>query len=192
MDSSQIKVKLYGESFRIHSLKIEEDCLEQFQRTADLLKEPLGEAVLNISFFKKLNINKYQSIQDIISYSFGGLINNFKSKIEIWQGRKCVEKLNMDSLVNSNTLFPLYVINKTTTTFNTADRNVLIEKEVGLIGQYEVNRNDFKIDLLKFDVSEVSYLNEVYQLLVAINYNSEEISPKKQDTLITHRYCQLK
>ena len=192
MDLSQIKVKLYGESFRIHSLKIEEDCFEQFQRTADLLKEPLGEAVLNISFFKKLNIKKYQSIQDIIDYSFGGLINNFKNKIEIWQGRRCVEKLNMNSLVNSDTLFPLYNINKTTTSFNTADRNVLIEKEVGLIGQFEVNRNDFKIDLLKFDVSEMSYLNATYQLLVAINYNSEKINLKRQDTLLTYRYCQLK
>ena len=77
MDLRQIKnlMKEFEDS-KIHKLEIDSEFLPVFQKTANMFKEPLHKAILNIDFFDKLDIDKLQSLSDVIKYTFNGLINN--------------------------------------------------------------------------------------------------------------------
>jgi hypothetical protein len=84
----KLRVKFFGESFVIHKLKIDDELITKFNNVALQLKTPLNEALLDIDFFRVLNIKGYESINDLISLTSVGLINNSKGQIEISLGRK--------------------------------------------------------------------------------------------------------
>lgn len=184
-----IKVRLYGESFKIQALNLNSTNLKDFMSASQRLNEPLEEALLNVSFFNILNLKKYQSLEDMIAYAFGGLINTSKSSIEIWCGRRCLQKFSLNNLFYPNTLFPLFNIDKRNLTIRLDNKLFLIEKEVGLISEYVFECTNFNINLLKFKIDDVQYLNEKFQLLVSISYNSNKLESQKSDTLIIHRHC---
>lgn len=189
MGNSKVLIRFYGESFKIHALQIKNEYPEQFYEVAAKLGEPLEEALLNINFFNKLNIKGIVSIQDLIKNTFGGMVNNSKAHIEIWHGRKVLQKLNLDDLFYPKTLFPLFNVHLERVNLRLQNGIFLIEKEVGLIGQYEIDLIEFDIYKLKFFISEVLYLKTNYQLLLSINYDSEPLQIKKSDTLVTYQYC---
>jgi len=130
MVKSGVKVKLYGESFKVHSLDITKNNYDLFKKVAILLNESLEEAILNASFFNILNLEEYDSLLDLINQTFGGLINNSNSKIEIWKGRRCLQRITFNDLFDNNTLFPLFNISKKKTNIEYNQGMFLIEKEV--------------------------------------------------------------
>ncbi|UMB61602.1 hypothetical protein MHL31_05200 [Lutibacter sp. A80] len=76
-----LRVKLYGQSFQIHKLKMDSSLMQRIQNVANEFNEPLQDAILNINFFNKLNIDNIRTINDLIDTTFKGLINNSKSQI---------------------------------------------------------------------------------------------------------------
>jgi len=184
-----VKVKLFGASFKIHSLQIKEDYLKRFHEVSVQLGEPLEEALLNINFFYELKLKGFNSIQDLPKNTFGGMENNSKGHIEIWQGRKVLQKLKLADLFYSNTLFPLFNVQLDRINLGLQNNIFLIEKEVGLIGQYEVDLTTFDIYKLKFFICEAFYLNTNYQLLLSINYDGKPLKIIKSDTLLTYQHC---
>lgn len=189
MISAPVKVRIYGESFKIHATKINDKNLKDFIRASQQLKEPLEEALLNVSFFKVLNLIKYQSLEDVIDFAYGGLINNHKNSIEIWSGRRCLQKFSLNDLLSPNTLFPIFNTKRRTLTVRLDNQLFLIEKEMGLIGEYVVDCKIFDINLLKFHIDDMQYLNEALQVLTSISYDSTILNSQKSDTLIIHRHC---
>lgn len=189
MNSSPIKVRLYGESFKIHALNIDSTNLNDFMMVSKRLNEPLEEALLNGLFFEFLNLKSYDSIETIIDFTFGGLMNTSKNKIEIWRGRKCLQKFNLNQLFYQDTLFPMFNINKTKSAIRLNNRMFLIEKEIGLIDEYIIDDNDFKIDSLRFSIINLTCINENYQLLTSISYKESNIQSIRSDSLIIYRYC---
>ena len=184
-----IKIRLYGESFKIHTLAINDADKIDFIKVSERLNESIEEALLNISFFRILNRNKFQSLEDITSHSFGGLINTHKNKIEIWQGRRCLQKFSLNELFYPSTLFPLFNTLSRSLDIKLKNKIFLIEREIGLIGEYILDCNDFDISFLRFNICDVKYVNENFQLLQAIRYKSTKLASQKSDTLITYRYC---
>lgn len=189
MDNSKVLIRFYGESFKIHALQIKNKNPELFYEVAKELGEPLEEALLNINFFNKLNIQGMESIQDLIKNTFGGLINNSKARIEIRKGRKILQKFPLDELFNPKTLLPLFNINKRILTLKLNNNLFLIEKEVGLIDAYELENEYFNIYKLKFNICDVHYNNENFQLLLELSYNEKKIESTNSDSLITHQHC---
>ena len=120
MTTSRVKVKLYGESFKIHSLDIKKNNYNLFKKAAFQLNESLEEALLNASFFSVLNLKEYESVQSLFKLTSGGLINNSKSSIELWQGRKRLQKFSLNDLFYCNTLFPLFSIKRKDLNINTS------------------------------------------------------------------------
>jgi len=187
--SIKLKAKLYGESYRIHALRIAPEHISQFQEIAKQLREPLDVALLNINFFQCLNSSKIQSILDLSQSSFGGLINNNKSQVELWLENRRILKLKLENLVNQQTLFPLYKtqLNKVNSTLKSG--LYLEEKEIGTIGVYEILIEKFEFDNLKFYLSEIAFTGEQYQLLNEIRYNENSLKLIKSDTLLRYQRC---
>ncbi len=190
--SISLKAKLYGESYKIHRLHFDTKYATQFHDVAVKLGEPFEEALLNINFFNHLNIKEIKSLQDLKQSSYGGLLNNEKSQIEIWLGRRKLLKLRLENLFHQQTLFPLYQ-----TKFNRINSNLksglyLEEKEIGNIGIYETKIEIFDIDNLKFHLSEIAFTDIGYQLLNEISYNTNTLQPIKSDTLLRYQRCFFK
>lgn len=187
-----LKAKLYGESYKIHSLRINADNFTNFQEVAFELGEPLENALLNINFFNYLNIDEIQSLQDLKQSTYGGLINNEKSQIELWLGRRKLLKLSLENLFHQQTLFPLYQ-----TQFNRVNANLksglyLEEKEIGNIGIYEIKIEKFEIEDLVFNLSEISFTGIRYQLLNEISYKKQNLKLIKSDSLLRYQRCFIK
>ena len=189
MANEKVLIKLYGESFKIHVLDIKSHFLrlEHFHHRASQLGDPLETALLNVLFFKYFSTSKLNSVQDLIHFTFGGLINNSKSKIEIRKGRKLLQKFNLDELFYPKTLFPLFNTQETMP-LKLNNNLFLIEKEVGLIGQYEIETKKFNIDKLKFSIGKVKYVGENYQLLFTLSYDVNKLEKSKSDALVTHQH----
>jgi len=135
--SISLKAKLYGESYKIHRLHIEADNFSRFQEIVEELGEPLEDVLLNINFFNYLDIKEIKTIYDLKQSTYQGLINNEKSQVEIWLGRRRVIKISLENIFHQQTLFPLYQ-----TQFNRINAKLkpglyLEEKEIGTIGIYE-------------------------------------------------------
>jgi len=190
--SISLKAKLYGESYKIHRLHITTKYISQFQEVAVHLGEPLDTALLNVNFYKYLKIKEIQSIQDLKQSTYGGLMNNEKSLLELWLGRRRVIKIGLGNLFQQQTLFPLYQ-----TQFNRINAKLksgfyLEEKETGNIGIYETKVEDFKIDDLKFHLSDILFTGVNYQLLNEISYKKQNLQLIKSNTLLRYQRCFLK
>ena len=184
-----LRVKLYGEAFKVHKLEIDSTLFQRFVTTAILFKEPLYKAILNINFFNGLNIDRYQSLNDVIKHTFSGLINNNKNRIEINYGRKRLEKLQLEELFRQKTLFPLYKTKIVHICTEKLSPGIYIEEvEIGLIGLYEIDVENFQIELLKFNLINIKISNSSYELLNAIYYGNRKLIKVKSDTLLRTQF----
>ncbi|UAM97286.1 hypothetical protein K8354_13280 [Polaribacter litorisediminis] len=186
-----IKVRLYGESFKIYSLKIDSTYFQRFIETAAKLKQTIEDAILDIRFFKLLRIPEYQTIYDLQIEVFGGLIYNHKNKIEIKRGRKYLQKFTIKDLLVQETLFPLFNVSYNSFKMVKDASLFLIEKEVGMIGKYFIENQEFTIESLEFIISDIQYSTTEHKLLIGLNYKGEILPTKETDSLITYRYCLL-
>ena len=188
-----LRVKLFGEALKIHKLKIGTDLMPILIETANKIKLPLLEALTDIEFFRVLNIKEFQSLNDLTSYTFSGLINNYRNQVEISYGRKRIAKFNINEMFNPTTLFPLYdtqvnFIN----TRNLSSGIYIEEREIGLIGTYEITVENFQIDLLKFYLTKIELMNEYLEVLKIMTYKEQLIPCFKSDALLRYQRCFLK
>ncbi|WP_445956553.1 hypothetical protein [Yeosuana sp.] len=183
-----LRVKLYGESFKLHKLKLDLKLLPLFKNCADKIGEPLHLALLNINFFSVLDIKEFQTLNNITDYTFSGLINNNRNQVEISWGKRKISNIKTDELFRPRTLFPLYNIQ-----FNLVDVNELKpgiyieEREIGLIGSYEIEVENLKIDLLKFYLTKINFSNVDYELLNMIAYREQILPCVKSDALLRYQ-----
>ena len=187
--SISLKAKLYGESYKIHRLHIEADNFSRFQEIVEEFGEPLEDALLNINYFNYLDIKEIKTIYDLKQSTYQGLINNEKSQVEIWLGRRRVIKISLENIFHQQTLFPLYQ-----TQFNRINAKLkpglyLEEKEIGTIGIYETKIEYFEIDDLKFYLSDILFTGVNYQLLNEISYKKQNLQFIKSDTLLRYQRC---
>lgn len=189
MGNSSIKIRFYGESFKIYNLKLESNYEEAFYKTAKKLRQPIETALLDIRFFELLGIESYKSIQDLIVLTHGGLIHNPKNRIEIKKGRKRLQAFSIRNLIVQETLFPLFNVKKESQKLQFNNELVLIEKEVGMTGEYHINSNQLNIEELCFKICDLEAFNSTIQVLSTINYKDTQLESLKSDTLITYRHC---
>lgn len=183
-----LRVKLFGEALKIHKLKIDADLMPLFNQVASKIKLPLLEAFTDIEFFRVLNMKEFQSLNDLTGYTFCGLINNYRNQVEITYGRKRIAKFNIDTLLYPTTLFPLY--NTQVNLINTRNLSAGIyveEREIGLIGTYEISVENFQIDELQFYLTKINYSSVPYELLNAITYKNQKLICSKSDTLLNRQ-----
>ncbi|WP_420378771.1 hypothetical protein [Gilvibacter sp.] len=193
MQDSIIKIRLFGESIRLYRLEIESNYKRRFEEASNKIDQSLEKAILDIRFFSSLKLKEYSSIEDLKCHEHGstitGLINNLKGKIEIKRGRKRLLSIEVETLNNIGTLFPLYnTINRKPTLKSEAEM-LLIEREIGLIAEYHLQTSHFKIGELQFFVGDVEVLKERCQILHQLKYRDTELQSIRSDTMLTYQHC---
>jgi len=188
-----LRIKLFGESFKIHKLKIDDNMMPMLVNVANKVKLPLLEALLDINFFRILNSQELQCVNDLIGHTFNGLINNYRNQFEISYGRKRIAKFKIEELFYPTTLFPLYNTHINNININTISAGIYIEeREIGLIGTYEIMIEEFQIDFLKFYLTKIELLNENLETLHMMTYKGQLLPCVKSDTLLRYQRCFLK
>jgi hypothetical protein len=110
-----------------------------------------------------------------------GLLKTPKNQIEIWYKNRKVQKLKCNDLKEELALFPLYKITIQEMKPYLEKGFYVEQKEIGLIGSFEIMTDNFNIDDLDFQLLQ---LND-HLLLKGLVYNNQVLKSKKKDTLIT-------
>ena len=181
--TNKLKINLYGETFILKKIVIPETSKIQWESIANKIKKPLHSALIDPFFYHDLNDSAFQSLDDIDVDIWEGLINNSKNKIEIWFKNKKVQILKMDHLIYELLLFPLYNSSYSNIELGNLKGIFIEQKEIGLIGSYEILIDDFIIDNLQFNLLQI----EKHLVLNSILYSGENLKLIKKDTLINYQ-----
>jgi len=181
----KLKINLYGESWRLKKLQLDEELANKLIEAFTVLKISIGQALLDLEFYEHLNNPSLKSIEDLQFDEVGGLVNGRKSLLEIWFNGKKVQKLNLDSLFRPNTLFSLY----NTRIFDIKKENLeagiyLVENEIGLIACYELAIENFEIDKLRFNLLTFQSEFKKTEVLSELFYKDELLICKGSDVLL--------
>jgi hypothetical protein len=106
-----------------------------------------------------------------------------KTKLKSGLKTKKSKKLKINDLIEELLLFPLYntTIQKTKPCF---DKGIYVEqKEIGLIGSYEIKLDSFDIDNVQFNL--LQYNDK--QLLQQPTYQNKNFHFRKKETLLIYQ-----
>ncbi len=185
MTTSKLKINLLGEAWILKQLVFSNELLHTFKEVAARMKQPLIEVLIDPFFYHYLKNKTIQSIDDLQGNSIEGLINSPKNQIEIWYKNKKVQKLKINDLNEELLLFPLYNTTIKKTNLNLEKGIYIEQKEIGLIGSFEINTDNFNIDNLEFQLIQA---NE-QTILENLVYKNQVLVCKKKDSLITFQNC---
>ena len=181
MLKNKLKINLFGEAWTLKRISISIEQKNDWEKIALKMNQSLCQAIIDPYFYYLLNEDTIQSINDLVLIKIGGLINNQKNQIEIWYKNRKVQKLKINDLLEELLLFPLY--NTSVSRINPDyETGIYIEqKEIGLIGSYEIRINDLNINNLEFHLLEVDGMI----ILKNLKYQNQNLKSIKSDALIT-------
>lgn len=181
MTTSKLKINLYGEAWKLNQLLLTEDQKIKFEVVAQRMKQPLEEVIIDPYFYYLLKSKAILSAEDLAVNCIEGLLNTSKNQIEIWYRNRKVQKLKCNDLKEELVLFPLY--NTTIQKMKPClEKGLYVEqKEIGLVGSFEIKTDNFNIDDLEFQLLR----SNKPLLLKGLVYNNQVLKSKKKDTLIT-------
>ncbi|MBC5833814.1 hypothetical protein G6N05_02850 [Flavobacterium sp. F372] len=185
MLENKLKINLLGEAWKLKQVVFFDALLHTFDEVATKMKQPLNKVLIDPFFYHYLNNKTIQSIDDLQGNCFEGLINSPKNQIEIWYKNKKVQKLKINDLKEELLLFPLYktIIQKTNLQL---EKGIYIEqKEIGLIGSFEIYTDNFSIDDLEFQLLQTNEQTILEKLI----YKNQVLVCKKKDSLLTFQNC---
>lgn len=186
----KLKVNLFGETWKIKRLHIEESILKKINLICSKHYLNLVEAILDLNFYELLKEPSINSVFDFKYTQVGGLINTPKSQIEIWFNSKKIKKLKFIEVFKQNTLFDLYHTTTINASFDDLEEGIyIIDYEIGLFGSYEKQIEEFSIDLMQFGLLKFKSNTENIEVLSEVFYNSELLISSKEDLLITRSKC---
>lgn len=185
MSENKLKINLFGEAWKLKQLVLSDMLLQTFEETAIKMKQSLVEVITDPFFYHYLKNEKIQSIDDLEGITVEGLLNSPKNQIEIWYKNKKVQKLKINDLIEELLLFPLYNTSIQYANPN-LEKGIFVEqKEIGLVGSFEIYTANFNINNLEFQLLQ----SKEQFLLQNIVYEGQKLTSKKQDTLITCQNC---
>jgi len=183
MISRRLKINLFGDSWKLKKVLIAENQLLKWETTAYKMKSPLYKAIIDPYFYHILKDSNIQSVEDLKTITNYGLLNSSKNQIEIWYQNKKVQKLKINDLLDELLLFPLYNTYHSKINLN-KDKGIYIEqKEIGLMGSYEMKVENFRIDDLFFHLVE----NNNQKYLQEVTHLNQKFVLKKTDTLLVYQ-----
>ena len=166
-------------------LELSEELIRSFEQIAFKMKQPLSEVIIDPYFYHLLKNEKIQTIDELEGVAVEGLLNTPKNQIEIWYKNKKVQKLKINDLKEELLLFPLYKTIIKKTNLNLEKGFYIEQKEIGLIGSFEIYTDNFSIDDLEFQLLQT---NE-QTILEKLVYKNQVLVCKKKDSLITFQNC---
>ncbi len=185
MLENKLKINLLGEAWKLKQVVFSNALLHAFEEVAKKMKQPLNEVLIDPFFYHYLRNKTIQSIDDLEGNSTEGLINSPKNQIEIWYKNKKVQKFKINDLNEELLLFPLYNTTIKNKSINFEKGIYTEQKEIGLIGSFEIYSDNFNIDDLEFQLLQTNEQTILEKLL----YKNLVIESKKKDTLLIFQNC---
>lgn len=181
MLKNKLKINLFGEAWTLKRISISNEQKNDWEKIALKMNQSLCQAIIDPYFYYLLNEDTIQSMNDLVLIKIGGLINNQKNQIEIWYKNRKVQKLKINDLLEELLLFPLYNISVSRINSDYETGIYIEQKEIGLIGSYEIRMNDFNINNLEFHLLEVDGMI----ILKNLKYQNQNLKSVKSDALLT-------
>lgn len=178
---NKLKINLYGENLIVKKIDLKAVDLEYFNSIAEKINQPLHQALIDPFFYHFLNVSNIKCLDDLESNHWEGLINNQKNQIEIWFRNKKIQKLNINSLQDERLLFPLFITSKVSNPDILQPGIYIMQKEIGLIGSYEIIIDDFNIENLVFEIADFKSIIH----LCGLKYDANSFIKKRKNPLIT-------
>ena len=157
---------------------------EYFTQIANRLHQPLHQALLDPFFYHYLRLNTIPSLDKLPCEKLGGLLGSTNHQVEVWIDGKKSQKIHLQELDTTQYLFPLYKTEVNHLTLNDTPGIYIEQKEVGFIGSYEFQTNDFSIDNLMFNLLQTNH----QLLLQSITYPNCKVVFKEKETLINYQH----
>jgi hypothetical protein len=175
----KLKVNLFGEAHTLKIVSFDPIQKMEYERIAHRMKLPLHQALTDPYFYFLLKNESIQSFDDFPVFSNKVLRNTPKNQIEIWYQNKKIQKLKINDLLQELLLFPIYNTQVIENDFASKNGIYIEQKEIGLIGQYEMRIENFRIEKLLFQLSDNN--------LQKITYDGREFKFIKSDALLTYQ-----
>ena len=189
----KVKINLFGIGCHIVKGQFDEMEWEKFDVAAKKLGSPLKEAFFDTSFFENETISEYNSWHNLGNiFKTSGLLNDYKSHIEIRINGRQKRKILFQELSNEDFLFPLYQTTFTEISNEKSSQKscILVEKEIGTIASYQFETDIFLLDNLIFTLQNVALTKDLqFQILSQIEYKGKKLVSKKSDSLVNERFA---
>lgn len=183
----KIRINLVGVGYMIQKSKVPNALFNKMLLVAQKLNSSLSEALSDVEFFSILGSPEIRNISDLqTEFCYFGLLDNPRSRIEIWKNGKKKKVLKVKQLYNEDLLFPLYdsKIIKANLTCRTKREFVFVEVSIGTVLDVSVSIPDFSTDKLLFKMCEVE--NGVkHNILFDVLYEGKTLFVRIPDTLVT-------
>ena len=180
----KIKINFFGEWWSLRSVKLNPIEQEYFSQIANRLQQPLHQALLDPFFYHYLRLTTIPCLDKLPCEKFGGLLGTTNHQVEVWIDGKKSLKILMQELAPTQYLFPLYKTEVKHFKLNNTSGIYIEQKEVGFIGSYEFQTNDFSIDNLVFNLLQTNH----QLLLQSITYPNCKVVFKEKETLINYQH----
>ncbi|MCG9793386.1 hypothetical protein [Flavobacterium algicola] len=185
MATNKLKINLFGEVWKQKKLLLPLELLIKMEETAIRIKQPLTEVVVDPFFYHHLKSKSIASVEDLKGVASERLVNSPKNQIEIWYKNKKMTVFRIDDLNKELLLFPLYNSIIQHDTIPLESGIYIDQREIGLMGSFEIATDTFSYDNLKFQLIK---RNE-HLFLDNLLYNDQALICKRKDTLITFQNC---
>ena len=183
----KIKINTFGEGIEIRQLHLDPKTHLHWLSIAEKRNCLITDLILDPFFYYGLKDKRIKDLSDINATLISGMLNTYKSQIEIWFNRRKVLKIQSHELFSDLVFFPLFRTEKNAHIhFKDFETGIyVIQKTIGLLRseQLEVTTPKLNIDDFAFQMGNY----ETEQFLTDITYQNEKLSFIKSDTIITYQ-----
>jgi len=192
-DKLPLRISIFGQGCRVLVGKFDEIRWNRLNAEATKLNMPLTEAVFDSEFYNKLGDIHINGLCDLGNQiNVHGLINSDHSVIEFQRYRKRKRVFRFNEIIDSPTLFPLFIVNKKQYHINEEPRTIMVvEKEIGLVYGFKLDINDFSLEKVRFEVSELltSHKEFSFEMISSVYYDSVKLVSLKSNALVSRQYA---
>lgn len=188
-----VKISFHGLGVSIWKCNVSNDLLNDMRETAKLFHLPLETAIWDADFCPFLNKrtnHKIEHLYELKKNKVSGLLDSTLTQIEVWKNTRRRYKIKNLRLENSYCLFPKYGIKTIKEKFKQTEPNVITfsESYMGLIKSYRIITDNFDIDKLIFNHTEVEItVGNIYNIFTSVSYDGKLIKNIGSDNLVTNR-----
>lgn len=170
----KLKINCFGEGYVLQKLIFPDDELGYIKKalSSDFLLEDI------------LHHPEVELVDRAFQLKHRGLLNTYKNQIEIWFAGKKLQKFQLNDLNLQFIAFPLYHSTQNELDLKSLPSGIYVaEKEIGLINSFEVLAENFDIEKLVFNITQVCSAIS-FDSCVGVIYHDQPLLTHKTDTVV--------
>ncbi|MBI1838051.1 MAG: hypothetical protein HYR91_12375 [Flavobacteriia bacterium] len=179
-----IIINLLGEGIRYWICDIPIHRFNEFEKIKERNNLDWETMLFDFDFLKHFGYSHWSELSN--KKDLNGFLVNSTNKIEIKERKKILLKMPIINILNQSSLFDLYSTKKIHFNFKMKKNMktiILVQKEIGLIGKFQINSSSFKIDKLEFEITLNNY--PFFEMIVSkFKYENKILKINSEDLLV--------